>query len=87
MILLQFILVHYAFFLIAGKYNGRERLMTFAKKRKIKFFYSVAECLFCYTHHIGALLLPFLILGNGFDFVFLLYPLMSTGAIFLIKKW
>lgn len=92
MILLQFILVHYAFILIAEKYAVRTRLRNFSQKLGAKkytafigkFIYEVSECKLCLTHHIGAVLLPFLIMGNGFSIVYLLYPLMSAGALFLI---
>jgi hypothetical protein len=92
MILIQFILVHYAFILIAEKYQVRGRLLNVSQvlgRKKItafigKFLYNVSECKFCITHHIGALLLPFLIMGNGFSWIFILYPLMSAGALFLL---
>lgn len=92
MILLQFILVHYGFLIVAQKYGVQDRVRKFSQsiaKRSPKlgkFLYEVSECKFCITHHIGALLIPFLVMGNGFAFVYLLYPLMSAGAIFLIEK-
>ena len=83
MILLQFILVHYGFMLIAEKYE-LQKLMRGVKFTKL--FYIIAECRLCYTHTVGIALLIFLILTNGFTFVYLLYPLMSTGVLFLLTK-
>lgn len=84
--LIQFILVHYAFILIGEKYDVRGKLRNLSQKIKFKLFYNIAECLFCYTHHIAVLMLPFLILENGWQIEYFLYPLMSTGALFMITK-
>lgn len=91
-ILIQFIFVHYAFILIAKKYGVQSWLQRFSQKlgakkwtQKLgKFIYNVSECSFCLTHHIAVLLLPFLFMENGFNWVFFIFPLMSTGALFLI---
>ena len=89
MILIKFFLVHYATLIIFGKYRVRNKIRGI-QLRGTKFFYNLAECLFCYTHLVGvlvgALLLPFVILSIGFSFEFLLFPVMSTGALFFIGK-
>lgn len=84
--LIQFILVHYAFILVGEKYNARGELRKLSKKRDTKVIYDITECLLCYTHTVGVLILPFLIMSNGFKLEYLIYPLMSTGALFMINK-
>lgn len=93
-ILVQFILVHYAIILIADKNNLQKRLLKISQKlgaKKLgkhlgKFIYEVQGCVFCLTHHVGVFILPFLFMTNGFNWVFFIYPLMSTSALYLITK-
>lgn len=92
MLLVKFILIHYALILISKKYNVQQKIKALGKKlvgSKIgdfvgKFLYSVSECVFCLTHHIGIIALPYVFLQASFSWEFLLYPLLSTGALFLI---
>lgn len=93
-ILIQFILVHYGFIVIAEKYNLQNRLLKFSQKLGAKkwgkqlgkFIYEVQGCVFCLTHHVAVLLLPFIFMVNGFNWVFFLFPLMSTSVLYLITK-
>lgn len=86
MILLKFILLHYGFLQILAKYKGRDLLRNLSKKIKVKFFYLIAECIFCYNHLGGVLALPFAVLFWGFGLELLAFPLMSTGILFMFKK-
>ena len=94
MIMVKFLLLHYSLLIIWGKYSIRKKIGAFASKVGQKrggaslgrFLYNLKECVFCYNHLGGVFLLPFLFLFLGVEVEFLLFPLMSTGAIFLIGK-
>lgn len=83
---LAYVLLHYGFVLIAGKYNLKGIIQTVAEKTKTKLIYDLSECEFCIGHLVGALfLLPF-VLVRGFEWVHLVYPLMSISLIFMVKR-
>lgn len=94
MLLLKYILFHYAILLVLYKYSFVSVLKHWAKvlgktrffKWLGKFFYNLSECSFC-CHHLGGVLgLPLFFLFVWLKADFLLFPLMSTGAIFLLNK-
>ena len=94
MFLLKFLLIHYSILLILDKFSFRGKLAKFARylggKRFVKwlgkFLYWLVDCTFCYNHFGGVLVLPIWFVFIGFELEFLLFPLMSTGAIFLLDK-
>ena len=87
-------LFHYAILLVLAKYSFRQKIgklgQYLGRKRFVKwlgkFFYNMSECVFCCNHWGGAILVPLWVVLIGFEWEYLLFPLMSTGAIFLLDK-
>lgn len=91
-VLLFFILIHWGVMVICDKYNLMLKIGDLANIIPIrwlsKLIYGVSVCYFCYSHHIGAIIvLPIIYYYfSGWAEILLVYPFLSASFINIIQR-
>lgn len=93
-LLVKFFLFHYSIMIIWDKIGFRKGVLWMSNwlgtkkgfKWLGKLFYNMSECSFCCHHWGGFAFLWVFFLVYGVRGEFFIFPIMSTGAIFLINK-
>lgn len=83
---LAFFLVHWAVLIVWYKYNMTKRLEDYSNEKENKFLYELSTCEFCVEHHLAVPLMGVLFLIFEPDWVYLIYPLMSSALSNILKS-
>ena len=70
---------------IYHKYRMNDKLLNFAMKTKMKFFYDLAGCQFCVEHHLAILPVIILFLMNYFSVEHIFIPFLVSSLLNLTK--
>lgn len=84
-ILIKFFLIHWAFMIVLYKYDIKGKILAYSQKTRRKFFYELSQCEFCIEHHVGVILAVLWIILGNWSLELLIYPLMSSALINIVK--